>query len=380
MSPPGDRSPAPPVRSRDPAVLLEAARAGDKGALGRLLSLVERGGEPARLVGQLTFRPSADIDLVVGITGAPGAGKSTLTDHLITAALAGGERVGVLAVDPSSPYSGGAILGDRIRMQGHALDEDVFIRSMATRGHQGGLTRAVPEAIRVLAAAGVRTVLVETVGVGQVEVEVAGAADTTVVVVTPGWGDAIQASKAGLLEVADLFVVNKADRDGAAQAARDLENMLDLNPAMGDWRPPVVMTTAASGAGVEALWAKIGEHRAYLDASGELQRRRQERLVGEMNRLLVHLLERDVRGLAGGDPYDAVKADLLARQVDPYQAAMRLAGWRSLNQPAGPCRAQPPGRLPSIDTAPRGPTQAQATHPISTGTTRSRWAGTTRTA
>jgi LAO/AO transport system kinase len=324
MPPPGDRPPSPQVRSRDPVALLEAAQAGDKGALGRLLSLVERGGESARLVGQLTFKPSAGIDHVVGITGAPGAGKSTLTDQLITAASAGTERIGVLAVDPSSPYSGGAILGDRIRMQGHTLDEGVFIRSMATRGHQGGLAQAAPEAIRVLAAAGLRTVLVETVGVGQVEVEVAGAADTTLVVVTPGWGDAIQASKAGLLEVADVFVVNKADRDGADQTARDLENMLDLNPAMGEWRPPVLMTTAVAGAGVDTLWAKVGEHRAYLAASGELQRRREERLVGEMNRLLVHLLERDVRGFAGGQRYETVKADLLAREVDPYQAAMRL--------------------------------------------------------
>ncbi len=215
--------------------------------MGRLLSLVERGGESSHLVGQLTFGPSAGIEHVIGITGAPGAGKSTLTDRLITAAVAGGRGVGVLAVDPSSPFSGGAILGDRIRMQGHTLDERVFIRSMASRGHQGGLAQAAPEAIRVLAAAGLPTVLVETVGVGQVEVEVAGAADTTLVVVTPGWGDAIQASKAGLLEVADVFVVNKADRDGAAQTGRDLDNMLDLNMAMGDWRPPVLMTVAATG-------------------------------------------------------------------------------------------------------------------------------------
>ena len=201
------------------------------------------GWRSARQVGELTFAPSAGVEQVVGITGAPGAGKSTLTDRLIGAAGAEGRRVGVLAIDPSSPFSGGAILGDRIRMQGHALDDGVFIRSMATRGHQGGLALAAPEAIRVLAAVGMQPVLVETVGVGQVEVEVAGAADTTLVVVTPGWGDAIQASKAGLLEVADIFVVNKADRDGAAETRRDLENMLDLNPAMGDWRPPVLLTS-----------------------------------------------------------------------------------------------------------------------------------------
>jgi LAO/AO transport system kinase len=309
---------------RDPEELLEAAQAGDKAAIGRLLSLVERGGEPARRVGQLTFAPSAQVEHVIGITGAPGAGKSTLTAQLITAARTANGLVGVLAVDPSSPYSGGAILGDRIRMQGHALDAGVFIRSMATRGHQGGLALAAPEAIRVLAAAGMRTVLVETVGVGQVEVEIAGSADTTVVVVTPGWGDAIQASKAGLLEVADIFVVNKADRDGAAEARRDLDNMLDLNPSMGAWRPPVLLTTASSGDGVDGLWTALSDHRAFLEANGELEPRRQRRLVDELNRVLVYLLERDVRGLAGGEVFETVKADLLARRLDPYQAAARL--------------------------------------------------------
>jgi LAO/AO transport system kinase len=334
MPPPGASVPPQPSSSvssasaprgqRDPAVLLEAARAGDKGAVGRLLSLVERGGEAARRVGQLTFGPSANVDQVVGITGAPGSGKSTLTDQLIGVAEAAGAPVGVLAVDPSSPFSGGAILGDRIRMQRHTLEDGVFIRSMASRGHLGGLAEAAPEAIRVLAAAGWPLVFVETVGVGQVEIEVAGAADTTVVVVTPGWGDAIQASKAGLLEVADVFVVNKADREGAPQTGRDLENMLDLNPAMGDWRPPVVMTTAATGDGVEALWDKVREHRAYLDSSGELRKRRDDRLVAEMDRLLVRLLERDVRSLAGGAHYESSRADLLARRMDPFEAAARL--------------------------------------------------------
>ena len=194
---------------------MESALAGDRRAIGRLLSFVERGGERARAVGSLSFRPGSDADQVVGITGAPGAGKSTLTDGLIRLLRREDRRVGVLAVDPSSPYSKGAILGDRIRMQDHVLDEGVFIRSMATRGHLGGLALAAPEAIRLLVAVGMRFVLVETVGVGQVEVEVAGAVDTTLVVVNPGWGDAIQASKAGLLEVADVFVINKADRPGA---------------------------------------------------------------------------------------------------------------------------------------------------------------------
>jgi LAO/AO transport system kinase len=311
-------------RSRDPADLFEAAQAGDKAAIGRLLSLVERGGDPARHVGELTFAASAGVQQVVGVTGAPGGGKSTLTDRLIAAARADGGQVGVLAVDPSSPFSGGAILGDRIRMQSHTLDDGVFIRSMATRGHLGGLALAAPEAIRVLAAVGMSRVIVETVGVGQVEVEVADATDTTLVVVTPGWGDSVQASKAGLLEVADIFVINKAERDGAAETRRDLDNMLDLNPSMGAWRPPILLTTATTGEGVDAVWSAVIDHRAHLEVTGDLARRRERRLVEEMSRVLVHLLERDVRALEGGDHFEAVKVELLARRLDPYHAAARL--------------------------------------------------------
>lgn len=311
------------ARSRRPAELLEAARGGDRAALGRLLSLVERGGPDAREVGRLCFA-SGQADHVVGITGAPGAGKSTLTDRLIGAARAGNSLVGVLAVDPSSPYSGGAILGDRIRMQGHVLDEGVFVRSMATRGHLGGLALAAPEAIRVLAATGRGLVLVETVGVGQVEVEIAGAADTTVVVVNPGWGDAVQAAKAGLLEVADVFVVNKADRPGADEARRDLESMLDMSMGMGEWRPPVIMTSAAGGEGVDQLWSAIGDHRAYLASSGELERRRSRRLLEELRRVLISSIESDVRSAEAGGAYERVTSSLLRREIDPYDAAAEL--------------------------------------------------------
>src|SRR5947207_5059575 len=191
------------------------------------------------------------------MTGAPGSGKSTLTDKLIGLIRGSGEEVGVLAIDPSSPFSGGAILGDRIRMQDHATDEGVFIRSMATRGHLGGLSLATPQAVRILDAAGKPWIIIETVGVGQVEVEVAGAADTTVVVVNPGWGDGVQANKAGLMEIADLFVVNKADRDGVAETVRDLEMMLDLS-GHTDWRPRIVQTVATRGGGIEELWDAIG--------------------------------------------------------------------------------------------------------------------------
>src|SRR5687768_8877222 len=213
--------------------------------MARLLSLVERGGQPARDVGALTY-PLGGRAHTVGITGAPGAGKSTLTNRLIETVRKQDEEVGVLAIDPSSPFTGGAFLGDRVRMQDHALDAGVFIRSMATRGHLGGLALATPEAIRVLDAAGFPLVLVETVGVGQVELEIAGAADTTVVVVNPGWGDAVQANKAGLLEVADVFVINKADRDGVDETRRDLDTMLDLSELREDqWRPPIVTAVAS---------------------------------------------------------------------------------------------------------------------------------------
>jgi LAO/AO transport system kinase len=307
-------------RHADPAELLSAARAGNRAALGRLLSLVERGGPAAREIGRLTFA-DGEARHVIGVTGAPGAGKSTLTDRLISAGRASGERVGVLAIDPTSPFSGGAILGDRIRMQDHALDEDVFVRSMATRGHLGGLALAAPEAIRVLAATGSTVVLVETVGVGQVEVEIAGAADTTVVVVNPGWGDAVQAAKAGLLEVADVFVVNKADRPGGAETKRDLEGMLDMSTVRADWRPPVVLTVGATGEGTEALWEEIGNHRAHLEKSSELSRRRERRLLEELHRVVVSRIERDLRQAEEGQRFERVSAALLRREIDPYEAA-----------------------------------------------------------
>jgi LAO/AO transport system kinase len=310
--------------ARDPSTLYRAARQGDRAALGRLLSLVERGGEPARTVGRLTFA-DGQAEHVVGITGAPGAGKSTLTDRLIAAARAALDvPVGVLAVDPSSPYSGGAILGDRIRMQAHALDPFVFVRSMATRGHLGGLALAAPEAIRTLAACGRPLVLVETVGVGQVEVEIAGAADTTVVVVNPGWGDAVQAAKAGLLEVADVFAVNKADRPGADETRRDLESMLDMSMTMGEWRPPVVSCVASTGEGVDGLWSAVRSHRDHLVSSGELDRRRQRRLLDELRRVLISRIEHEVRTAESGAAWERVTAALLRRETDPYDAAEEL--------------------------------------------------------
>ena len=311
------------MRGRDPQALLDAAVAGNRAALARLITLVEWGGEAARQVGRLTY-PLGGRAYAVGITGAPGAGKSTLTDRLIASVRGSGTDVAVLAVDPSSPFSGGAILGDRVRMQGHAGDPGVFIRSMATRGHLGGLALATPEAIRVVDACGFPLVLVETVGVGQVEVEVAGWADTTVVVVNPGWGDAVQANKAGLLEVADLLVVNKADRPGAAEAERDLRTMLDMNLDPGPWRPPVVRTVGTTGEGVGELWEAVADHRSFLEGSGRLAERRARRLDDEVRAIVLHHLAEAAEARFTGSVYERLTDDLLARRTDPWSAARAL--------------------------------------------------------
>lgn len=301
------------------------ACAGDRTALARLLSVVEQGGEAARSASELAW-PLGGRGYTVGITGAPGAGKSTLTDRLISVARGDGSEVAVLAIDPSSPYSGGAILGDRVRMGDHYVDAGVFIRSMATRGHLGGLAIAAPAAVRVLDAVGFPWVLLETVGVGQVEVDIAGAADTTVVVVNPGWGDAVQANKAGLMEIADIFVINKADRPGAAETERDLVGMLELS-SLGhdDWYPPVVRTVAANGDGVAELWGAIARHRAHVSADGSLERRRADRLRSEVARLVQVELERRSAALLQGPHGASILAEVAARTLDPETAAARLA-------------------------------------------------------
>jgi LAO/AO transport system kinase len=265
--------------------------------------------------------------MLIGITGSPGVGKSTLTNELVRSDRSSGLRVGVLAVDPSSPFTGGAILGDRVRMQDHALDAGVFIRSMATRGHLGGLALATPEAVRVLDAVGFTWVMVETVGVGQVEVEIAGAADTTLVVVNPGWGDAVQASKAGLLEIADVFVINKADRPGADEARRDLEHMLDLASLPPDaWRPPIVATVASTGGGIDDMLAGIGAHREWLGHDGRLEAKRAARLRDELVGILSERVVERVRGLRSGDDFARVQTAVAAREVDPWTGADELLG------------------------------------------------------
>jgi LAO/AO transport system kinase len=311
---------------RDAATLMDAAAAGDRRAVARLLSMVERGGDDARAAGALAHDRSGGA-YTVGVTGAPGAGKSTLTSAIVGEVRERGERVSVLAIDPSSPFTGGAILGDRIRMQDHSLDEGVFIRSMATRGHLGGLALATPQAVRVLDAAGFPWVLVETVGVGQVEVEIVGAADTTVVVVNPGWGDAIQANKAGLMEIADLFVINKADRPGAAETRRDLEGMLDLtDPGPGGWRPPVLDAVATEGTGVAELWDQVQAHRAHLEVTGELGVRRGRRAREELTRIVAERLLARARQASEGDRFDALLDEVERRGTHPWAAADELLG------------------------------------------------------
>lgn len=259
----------------------------------------------------------------IGMTGAPGSGKSTLTDKVIGLLRGSGNEVGVLAIDPSSPFSGGAILGDRVRMQDHATDEGVFIRSMATRGHLGGLSLATPQAVRILDAAGKPWIIIETVGVGQVEVEVAGAADTTVVVVNPRWGDGVQANKAGLLEIADVLVVNKADREGAADTVRDLQVMLEL-AGERDWRPPIVETVATDSRGIDELWRAVLDHRAYLEADGRLERRRDARLREELRAIVHERLRAGADERCRGDRFDRLVEQVAARQLDPYAAADEL--------------------------------------------------------
>ena len=308
-------------RHRTTADLFADARGGDRAAIARLLSLVERGGDEAREIARLASPHGGDA-YTVGLTGAPGAGKSTLTSATIGHLRARGEEVAVLAIDPSSPFTGGAILGDRVRMQDHATDPGVFIRSMATRGHLGGLSLATPEAVRLLDAIGRRWILVETVGVGQVEVEIAGKADTTVVVVNPGWGDSVQANKAGLMEIADVFVINKADRKGADETRRDLDQMLDLSDLPHDaWRPPIIPVVATEGRGVDELWDTVERHRRFITDSGELARRRSFRLREELREIVARRLEQKAREIATGERWDDLQLQVADRRLDPWSAA-----------------------------------------------------------
>lgn len=298
----------------------EGVLAGDPRAIARAISMVEDGDDDLPALSAALF-PRTGRAWTVGLTGSPGVGKSTLAGALVRSARAVDERVAVLAIDPTSPFTGGALLGDRLRMQEHATDPGVFIRSMATRGHLGGMALAAPEAVRILDAAGHDLVIVETVGVGQAEVDVAAATDTTIVVVAPGWGDAVQVAKAGILEIADVFVVNKADREGASTAVRDLEAMLHLGEPT-PWTPPVVAVSAADGAGIDELRAAIARHRAHLEADALVAPLRRTRLLREVEALAAEGLRRALR--ARLEEHPELGDALVARRVDPYAAAAVL--------------------------------------------------------
>ena len=304
--------------------LVARAEAGEARAVARLISLVEDASPALREVMAL-LAPRAGHARVVGLTGSPGVGKSTSTSALVAAYRRRGMRVGVLAIDPSSPFSGGALLGDRVRMQEHATDNGVFIRSMATRGHLGGLSWATPQALRVLSAAGCDVVLVETVGVGQAEFEIATLADTTLVLLAPGMGDGIQAAKAGILEVADVFVVNKADRDGADSVVRDLRYMLSLGDRRADdgWKVPIVKTIASKGEGADEVVDAIEQHGQWLADSGRLEARRAKRAADEVEAIALTSLRVDLRS---DGALEALAARVVAGELDPYAAADELVG------------------------------------------------------
>ncbi|MFE3196556.1 methylmalonyl Co-A mutase-associated GTPase MeaB [Embleya sp. NPDC059237] len=309
----------------DVATLVAQAREGKPRAVARLISMVEDASPRLREV-MAALAPLTGNAYVIGLTGSPGVGKSTSTTALVSAYRRLGRRVGVLAVDPSSPFSGGALLGDRVRMQDHATDPGVYIRSMASRGHLGGLAWSTPQALRVLDAAGCDVVIVETVGVGQSEVEIASMADSTVVLLAPGMGDGIQAAKAGILEIGDLYVVNKADRDGAATTARELGHMLSLGEARGpgDWRPPIVKTVASRGEGVDEVVEALEKHRAWMEAGGELRLRRRRRVADEVEAIAVTALRARIGDLRGGRRLEELADHVLSGSMDPYSAADEL--------------------------------------------------------
>jgi len=314
---------------------VQALRGGDPRAVARAISAVECGGALARDVIAAIFRYTGRAH-VIGVTGAPGTGKSTLVNEIALVYRRRGQRVGIVAVDPSSPFSGGAILGDRLRMQDLHGDDGVFIRSMATRGNLGGLASATADAVQVLDAAGFEIILVETVGAGQSEVDIAKNAHTTLVVDAPGMGDDIQAIKAGILEIADVLVVNKADHEGASATVAALEMNLNLKPkAENDWRPPVLLTIAIKGEGIAQVVDSIGQHRAFLEANALLRPREHARLRAELEAVAQRELMARLLHNVSGAQIEQLVEKIAAREIDVYQAAEKLGGeeWRPYEHP-----------------------------------------------
>jgi LAO/AO transport system kinase len=303
--------------------LLAGARKGDKRSIARLLTIVEND-EPGSADVLRSLYPDTGKARIVGVTGPPGGGKSTLVSRLAAEYRKTCDRVAIVAVDPSSPFTGGAILGDRIRMRDRFLDDGVFIRSMASRGHAGGLARATMRVVNVLDALGTDLVIVETVGVGQEEVEVVRVADTVCLVTVPGLGDDIQAIKAGVLEIADVLVVNKADKPGADETARDLAQMLSLGPGRTNWKPPIIRTSAQDGTGVEELVRAIGQHAEWAQTSGELAERRAGAARQEVEALLREALVKRLEARIGSERVSDAVTRVAKRELDPYRAVEEL--------------------------------------------------------
>jgi len=304
--------------------LIESFRSGKPRALARVISILENEDSGAEEI-MRELHPLTGRAYVLGLTGSPGAGKSSLVDRLTALLRTQGQTVGIIAVDPTSPFSGGALLGDRIRMQNHAVDRGVFIRSMGTRGSLGGLAHTTKEVIKAMDAFGFDWVIVETVGVGQAEIDIMHVADSTVVVLTPGAGDAIQTIKAGIMEIADIFAVNKCDLPGAAKVAAEVEIMLDMQAEKLDWRPPVVSTSTIDGRGVADLLSAVNEHRRYLQESGLFNRRREERAKSETLSLVHHRWRQLIQQQTNlpGKVNELLSA-VSRREIDPYTAAGRI--------------------------------------------------------
>jgi len=311
--------------------LVDRLLEGDRRAAARLITLVEEGPSTAREVVE-ALHPYTGHAYIVGITGLPGSGKSTLLDKLITLARREGLKVGVIAVDPTSPFTGGAILGDRIRMQRHSTDPGVFIRSMATRGSLGGLARATDDAVKVLDAYGCDVIFVETVGVGQTEVDIVKTADTVVLVTVPGLGDDVQAIKAGLMEIADVFVINKADREGVEMTYMEIKMVIEFERerwAKSGWEPPVVSTVAFTLSGVRPLWEAIKKHEEFLKSSGKLMEKRRKRVEEEVKRIAIGKVREAMESRLMDEDISSVVNAVLERRIGPYSAAdvlMRKAG------------------------------------------------------